>query len=382
MAISDKINYLIETKTKFKDRLNSLGAEIINSTTFRNYMVWVNDFYNKVSDKTYLAETGIVGRTSQSGTPTPDSPQPINNLTGNLRFTIGKEEESENLFDDSTKNNTWIAKNGDKIFHDRQPGANCIEFNCTSGDTYTLSATFSGTDGAIVICFADANSNCLDYQLRSDSQNMTITATAPENATVMYAGHHYKEPTSITLVKGDGSSKTFTIPLGDIELCGMDAYKDKIYSSNGRFYWNKKINKIILNGSEYWNISTNFWTSSINDYAYSNNIPYSNYFKGVINKQAVTSLTEDNTLAFKSRSGEPRLYLKSSSFTTTTELKNWLSTHNLIIYYALATSITTEITSSNYPELYSVLKEVQDYLTQYKINKEFLLDYSSPEITY
>ena len=382
MAISDKINYLIETKTKFKDRLNSLGAEIINSTTFRNYMVWVNNFYNKVSDKTYLAETGIVGRTSQSGTPTPNSPQPINNLTGNLRFTIGEEGESENLFDDSTKNNTWVGKNGDYIFFDRQPGANCIGFNCASGDTYTLSATFSETGGTILICFADANLNCLDYQLRDDSQNMSITATAPENTTVMYAGHNSKEPTSITLVKGDGSSKTFTIPLGDIELRGMDAYKDKIYSSNGRFYWNKKIGKVILNGSESWNISTNFWTASVNDYAYSNNIPYSNYFRGVINKQAVTSLTEDNTIAFKNRSGEPRLYLKSSSFTTTTEFKNWLSTHNLIIYYALRTPTTTEITSSNYPELYSVLKEVQDYLTQYKINKEFLLDYSSPEITY
>ena len=68
MAISDKLNYLIETKQLFKDRLNSLGAEIIESTTFRNYLTWLDTFYNQASDKTYLAKNGVVGRTSQEST--------------------------------------------------------------------------------------------------------------------------------------------------------------------------------------------------------------------------------------------------------------------------------------------------------------------------
>ena len=54
MAISDKLNYLIETKQLFKDRLNSLGAEITSSTTFRNYLNWLDTFYGEVIKLIYL----------------------------------------------------------------------------------------------------------------------------------------------------------------------------------------------------------------------------------------------------------------------------------------------------------------------------------------
>ena len=35
---NEKISYLSKTKMFFKDGLNSLGAKITNSTTFRNYL--------------------------------------------------------------------------------------------------------------------------------------------------------------------------------------------------------------------------------------------------------------------------------------------------------------------------------------------------------
>lgn len=34
------------------------------------------------------------------------------------------------------------------------------------------------------------------------------------------------------------------------------------------------------------------------------------------------------------------------------------------------------------PSMYATHKQIQDYLTSYKINKEFILGYSSPEIEY
>ena len=34
------------------------------------------------------------------------------------------------------------------------------------------------------------------------------------------------------------------------------------------------------------------------------------------------------------------------------------------------------------PSMYATLKQIQDYLTAYRINKEFILGYSSPEIEY
>lgn len=272
MAISDKLNYLIETKSKFKDRLNSLGAEIIESTTFRNYLNWLDSFYDDVSAKTNLTTNGIVGRTSQSGTPTPDSPQSINNLTGNISYKITTQNDEE----------------------------------------------------------------------------------------------------------------TFTIPLGDIELCGMSTYKDKIYSNNGRFYLEKNTDKIILNGDKLIDMFsvTGGKLFRCRDIAISvpEISPISNYFKGVPN----SSSRYDGTVYYNYNASADRMIfdILTTKFTTVDEFKSWLSTHNTELQFATPTSTTTEITSSNYPELYNALKEIQDYLVSYKINKEFLLDYSSPEIEY
>ena len=272
MAISDKLNYLIETKSKFKDSLNLLGAEITASTTFRNYINWLDNFYIGSANKTDLAKNGVVGRTSQSGTPTPDSPQSINNLTGNVSYKITTQNDEE----------------------------------------------------------------------------------------------------------------TFTIPLGDIKLCGIGTYKDKIYSNNGRFYLEKNTDKIILNGDETIEMFSvtggklfRFQNIAI---SVSNISPFSNYFIGVSN----SSSRYDGTVYYNYSAASNRMVfdILTTKFTTVAEFKSWLSTHNTEVQFAIPTSITTEITSSNYPELYAALKEIQDYLVSYKINKEFLLDYSSPEIEY
>ena len=272
MAISDKLNYLIETKSKLKDSLNSLGAEITASTTFRNYLTWLDNFYTGAANKTDIAINGIEGRTSQSGTPTPDSPQPINNLTGNVSYKI------------TTRNST----------------------------------------------------------------------------------------------------QTFVIPLNSIELCEISSYKDKIYSNNSRFYLEKNTDKIIFNRSKLIDIFsvTGGKLFRCRDIAISVSdiSPKSNYFIGVSN----SSSRYDGTVYYNYDASSDHMVfdILTTKFTTVAEFKSWLSTHNTELQFAIPTPITTEITSSNYPELYNALKEIQDYLVSYKINKEFLLDYSSPEIEY
>ena len=67
-TIAEKLNYLNDTKGLFKNRINSLGGEITEQTTFRNYITWLDKFYNEVSDKTDMAENGIVGDTEQETT--------------------------------------------------------------------------------------------------------------------------------------------------------------------------------------------------------------------------------------------------------------------------------------------------------------------------
>lgn len=278
MSTTSKLTYLNYTKDLFKDKLNSLGAEITSSTTFRNYLNWLDKFYGEVSDKTDLSQNGVVGRTSQSELPNPNNQQTVNNLTGNV--------------------------------------------------TYTITA--------------------------------------------------------------NGDIKIFTIPLGDIELCNIDTYEDKIYSSDGKFYLNKNIKKISLTGQEEgWETvqayNKNYPSISVENMVISTaatneSLLYSNYYQG----HKVSEIASNNPVDYGvgRRSNKSYLLFRNKDTSDLAQFKTWLSTHNTIIYYPLATPITTEITANNYPELYAVLKEIQDYLTSYKINKEFILGYSSPNIEY
>lgn len=131
-------------------------------------------------------------------------------------------------------------------------------------------------------------------------------------------------------------------------------YKNRIYKSNGNWYYEKNVEKVILDGSEEWgygSISGVFYTTSITNYAISNNVPYSNYYTGVSNVSGASNMGQqsNNTIGFINVSGQTtaRFYIKDTRYTNNTQdLKAWLSTHNLELWYILATPVTTQITNT------------------------------------
>lgn len=46
-SINEKLNYINETKSLIKDKLNDLGSEITNQTTFRDYADKIEDLYEE-----------------------------------------------------------------------------------------------------------------------------------------------------------------------------------------------------------------------------------------------------------------------------------------------------------------------------------------------
>lgn len=107
------------------------------------------------------------------------------------------------------------------------------------------------------------------------------------------------------------------------------------------WYITKNIKKITLNGNESWGIYNGvFLIQSINDYKDSNNIPYSNYFKGVVNVQGTADMTINNTIAVNlNHVALPRLFIKCDDYSTTEQFQTWLSSHNVEVKYILATPI-------------------------------------------
>ena len=636
MAISDKLNYLIETKQLFKDRLNSLGAEITSSTTFRNYLNWLDTFYGEVSDKTDLSQNGVVGRTSQESTtgknlfgdtlevgtinssgnnststdnmrnadyisvnqqttytisassncyigiryynssktflssgttaeqpntfttpanckyvrfvfvnitdttvkvqleegtqatpyeeytggipsPNPDYPQPINNLSGDVTYKVSGKNKLPFPYTETTHTSNGVTftvnNDGSILVNGTATGGNAniklygnyqeqnqlklpsgylyggttnvwLRALNNHGGNYSLLGNDTGEGAEIDTTTYDVGyveltvkngttvnnvlvkpmvldsledttyepyiSQTFNIPLKSknlfdkDSEDVGhvysstgsygitalwntsdwikasdyITISASTTGSInMLLSEFDNSKTFIQRTQQGGTSKTYNLntntkyvrlsykndigiydiqlkesstptdyePYYDIELCNIDTYEDKIYSSNGRFYLNKNINKVILNGSEGWqNTGSNPLKASleISDYKYiEENICVCNYFKSVVNGTYGTMT--DNQIKFRYHSDlTKRLYICTIVASAINNFKTWLSTHNTTVYYVLATPTTTEITQENYPSLYNVLKQIQDYLTAYKINKEFILGYSSPEIEY
>ncbi len=567
MAISDKLNYLIETKDLFKDRLNSLGAEIIESTTFRNYLNWLDTFYGEASDKTDLSVNGVIGRTSQERTtgknvfkkandlynnmrdtgqftltdmgnnilkatknvtgttsprfyitdsivssttyyvsldvlgncnslivgiwidemgqtdlvtitptsnyqkisfsftsngnvariyfrntnenievgqyfqiknvmistsndttyepytggqpsPSPDYTQEINNLSGNASYKVS----GKNLFD---KNN-YIELNGTPNFSSTSTsgtftggGANYnIVIPCQPNTTYTIQKRNDGNTNRFAFCCSETipsdvesvNTPILNGTRKDTASEITIT-TAP---TAKYLiAHYYRNVEtaltkqqildSIQIEKNSTStpyeshiSESFPLSLGDIELCNISDYKDKIYSQNGKFYLEKKTGKVVLDGSEnvsrvLTNISGNYRFSitgptdmkkNVNVALIPAGLVISNKFVEISNSDSYNVDSINGILVRMNNTNNFIINCIETQTYTVEQFKEWLSTHNTKIQYVLTTPTTTEITQENYPTLYSQLLAIQEFLTKYKINKEFLLDYSSPEIKY
>ena len=178
-------------------------------------------------------------------------------------------------------------------------------------------------------------------------------------------------------------------PYYDINLCNISDYKDRIYSQNGEFYLEKKTGKIVFDGSENWTINTsytyNVFYRTLDNYARISNTQttYCEYYKGIENAGGIANFGNNynNSIGVRTANDNIKdIYISNNSITSASDFKSWLTTHNTIVYYVLATPTTTEITSENYPTLYSQLLAIQEFLTKYKINNEFLLNYSSLEI--
>jgi hypothetical protein len=187
-------------------------------------------------------------------------------------------------------------------------------------------------------------------------------------------------------------SKNYEISLGSIELCKIGNYQDYIYKENNKWYKHSEIGKVVLDGSETWATANNqvgtssFYRYSCNDFQDTNkylaNTPYmSDNFKYSSN-----TLIEQNVIGNTTASNTNRLWITIDTTltggTATTDFKTWLSTHNTIVYYVLATPtyeiITNETLISQLEELKKA-KSVDDKTFISQINEQlpFVLDVSA-----
>lgn len=132
-----------------------------------------------------------------------------------------------------------------------------------------------------------------------------------------------------------------------LEMCEIDTYKDYFYKDSDKWYLHKEIGKVVLNGSEEWIINS----SGTASYSYRafitgdivvSNIALSNYYTRV-------NITNTNTIQgieVRSATNRCEIRIRYGEEDTLANFKTWLSTHNTIVYYVLATPTNTEITDN------------------------------------
>ena len=220
-----------------------------------------------------------------------------------------------------------------------------------SAGTYTISGNIvsSDTDNhACLIIFSNSETKKeISLYVNRGDFSKTITLTTEINGINIYASNTYINSVDDTAIfkdlmisKDGGEYEPYKEEITYIDLKGNFAgklpngTKDRLYIENNHLYLEKRVGKVVLNGSEGWGIS-NVSTDNYKDfYIYLNSMSFnsitiSNYFKHA-NKRGA-----DNCI-WTPYKDELDISINSSIATNVDEFKQWLSENNVTVYYELA----------------------------------------------
>lgn len=179
------------------------------------------------------------------------------------------------------------------------------------------------------------------------TQNGTPTPDAPV-AVQTVSGEQ-----TITISDGTNTQE-YTIDLGSIELAKIGTYQDRIYKNAGKWYVEKQVGKVVLDGTNgtYSKPSTNRfnidialdYTQHAGDMFYMSDT-YEAYAQAT-NNSAFNTLVANTSFGFGLSSATSTIRIKDTNYNVLNDYKTWLGSHPVSIYYALATPTTTEITGN------------------------------------
>lgn len=142
--------------------------------------------------------------------------------------------------------------------------------------------------------------------------------------------------------------KNYTINIGNIELCKIGNYQDKIYKSNDKWYLHKEIEKVTLDGNSNFNLYTGISASGYTFFRMAITTPkkqecLSSHFNttytgwnNLINQNVEMAQVYTNNWVY--------LKVLSTRASSVAELQTWLGENTPTVYYILNTATDTEIT--------------------------------------
>lgn len=336
--------------------------------------------------KANIKDYQLRGNTIQNGTPTPDSPIAIQTATGNQIINVcGK--NILNISSISSFNGITNTINQDgTITSSGLPNSSwqvyaTIELDdyIDNGKTYTISQTQASRKMYLQVNeISKSDSSVHQRYYLTANQSTSFVANKDlytYKAYIQNGDTSYWESTSQTItqyyqIELNNSATSYekfiqrskTISLGTIELNKIGNYQDRIYKSNDKWYLEKNIGKYIIDENtpiESSGVSSGFNTMRVlmtnilsNNKAISSSANVlSNMFVGNVmwSRDEEGIYVDQNNAVY-------RINTSIIGGSTRENLISWLSTHNIILYYILATPTTTEITDS------SLISQLEDIL--------------------
>lgn len=428
---AEKLNYLKETKTEIKNALET------PSNIFRDYPSLIkkyidNQLTSKVSNGVCtnaldvpIVRVGIDGNSYQGENPSPDNPQDIEviegfeegNQYGLPHGCIGLEQSGKNLI--NLKESINKTDSGVTITCDEE--RQVIHFKGTISNTYCTSGLLllpetissgifrvnfkSNCDAFIVFRSNDGtwlrsiqSLNNVQIDISSLSKPVTglqfgIEHFASGDTVDFEVGYQLTKGSELKPYEPYHSPKVYPINLNGNSLSKVGDVKDllKIYR-NGDVEIGKKINKIMLNGTEDWHKNAdspdgNYISFYIIEYWIGNIIPICDKFVGtewtiIEGENGEFCWSATVSCGFRIRKDRLNGYLDSMSDDEKIQLfKSWLSQNPTEVYYPLATSQTIQLPSIEPIELWEGTNNFKlitnldtTFEVEYIVNKDSVLN--------
>ena len=269
-------------------------------------------------------------------------------------------------------------------------------FEITQSDGYSFAhSTFTLPAGTYTVT-ADVDNG--DFLILKGSTTQTIPFTLTEETQLtfrIYKNGVVGDVITLSNVKIAKGNSTDSVRKTPIELCKIGTYQDKIfkntpnttdYDSNledNVWYLKKEIGKVVLNGSETWQ---NTYGESLFGFELPykkidmSSLSYNNYYTLNNIQSGLNAGLSNGQYTIQLNIAVSVIYIKNTNYTTTNDFKNWLSTHNTIVYYPIETPTYETITDTT---LLSQLEALKPYsynpttnITQINNDAPFELDVS------
>lgn len=327
-----------------------------NTTTFTNEKVYPMLSITPVTADDYEKFVGGVP------SPNPDYPQDIRVVTGDNTINV----HGKNLLNVSDSYSVTLYQDTNIYL---EPGNYVMSFDSITTDV---------TVGTSSLCNFYHNDNTFDQLYLSHSNKVgQITITAPVTKVRIYSSSSYNNSngktttfTNLMIEKGSTAteyqpyqSKDYEINLGNIELCKIGNYQDKIYKSNGKWYLHKEFKKYYLKGFNF-NTEANsgnyrlVYQTPLTDLKK----PSSNFDLPIVLCSHYTAKAANDTLNNVqgiSMSQSNRIYIYDKNYNTSSSASaynTWLQNNNPYIIWQLSTPTETEITDET---LIEQLEEIE-----------------------